>query len=524
MAVLLLIALATVLIVTTSSISQIERKAVSNSAKEELAKQNALFALGVAMAQLQSAAGPDQRVTATADILSGGGTFVNQPYWTGVWKTGTNTLDVGTTPQRTASLGALNPTAAQKSATASWLVSGSQNSEVINPLEWIDNSTRLTNSVALALNYGTNTAFQTVRVPLVMITNTYSTGTTKTNLGGYAYWVSDEGVKAKVTMNDPTMIDLSSDPMKNQFHFLTPQANLASKGSTIFGTTDLRLDTNNLPKLTTLQSLANLIPSFSGSNSAQIASDFTTYGFGVLSDARRGGLRKDLTAAFESPTAFSTLSSTYGYGSKMLYRTANSAGLVVSPPATGAAPTYYASVNQTGGNPPVDGVSWFSLYSYYNSYKSTMPLPGGMTATGGAIAPTSSGNPSILPNVASESIFSVSETPTTSVRTSLLVPNVISYRMDIALSSYKDDKGNWMLRLSYYPQVVLHNPHSTRLSLANYQFQRNVGAFNSMGTYNVSSPTVTSIKITAKSGGTTTTVPYFMVNQAPASGGGRFTL
>ena len=58
-AVLLLIALATVLIVTTSSVSQIERKAVSNSAKEEIARQNALFALGVAMAQLQSAAGPD---------------------------------------------------------------------------------------------------------------------------------------------------------------------------------------------------------------------------------------------------------------------------------------------------------------------------------------------------------------------------------------------------------------------------------------------------------------------------------
>ena len=520
-AVLLLIALATVLIVTTSSISQIERKAVSNSAKEEIARQNALFALGVAMAQLQSAAGPDQRVTATADILSGGGAM-NQPYWTGVWKTGTNALDVGSTPQRTTSLGALNPTAAQKSATATWLVSGSQNSEVVNPIEWLDTSTGLTNSVVLALNYGTNAEYQKVRVPLVIMTNTYSIGATKTNLGGYAYWVSDEGVKAKVTMNDPTMIDLATDPSKNQFHFFTPQANLPTKGSAIFGTTDLRLDTNNLPKITTLQSLANLIPSLSSSNSAQIAPDFTTYGFGVLADARRGGLRKDLTAAFESPSAFTTLSSTYGYRNNMLYRTADSAGLAVSPPATGAAPTYYASVNQTGGNPPVDGVSWYSLYSHYNSYKATMPLPGGMTASGGAVAPTTSGNPSILPNVASESIFSVSESA--NVRTSLLVPNVISYRMDIALSSYRDDKGNWMLRLSYYPQVVLHNPHSARLSLANYQFQRNVGAFDSMGTYNASTPSVTCIKITAKSGGTTTTVPYFMVNQAPASGGGRFTL
>ena len=86
-AILLLIALSLVIIVTTSSISQIERKAVVNSSKEELARENALFALGVAMSQLQKEAGPDQRVTATADLFNTNGTSsVAQPYWTGVWK------------------------------------------------------------------------------------------------------------------------------------------------------------------------------------------------------------------------------------------------------------------------------------------------------------------------------------------------------------------------------------------------------------------------------------------------------
>lgn len=66
MAILMLIALSLVLIVTTSGISQMERKAVANSTKDEVAKRNALFALEVALAQLQREAGTDQRVTATA--------------------------------------------------------------------------------------------------------------------------------------------------------------------------------------------------------------------------------------------------------------------------------------------------------------------------------------------------------------------------------------------------------------------------------------------------------------------------
>ena len=60
--------------------------------KEDIAraKQNALFALNLAIGDLQNEMGPDQRVSATASILD---EFpeteaiegVNNPYWTGAW-------------------------------------------------------------------------------------------------------------------------------------------------------------------------------------------------------------------------------------------------------------------------------------------------------------------------------------------------------------------------------------------------------------------------------------------------------
>ena len=84
--------------------------------------------------------------------------------------------------------------------------------------------------------------------------------------------------------------------------------------------------------------------------------------------------------------------------------------------------------------------------------------------------------------------------------------------------------GKYRLRLHYFPQLVLHNPNSVRLSLTGYQFQRNIGAFSTAGSYNTdfSKTTKTAIQIVATPvTGTATTLPHFLVNQAS---NGRFTL
>ncbi len=464
--VLLIVALATVLVIVASMMAQVERRAASNSAKIEQAKGHALFALDLAVGRLQSEAGPDQRISARAEILDDtpgttNVTGVNQPYWTGIWRTGTNQLDVGTNPQRAISLGSITPTQSQIGAKASWLVSGTN----ANPLTFFGTTNGVArDAVVLAAGYGLTRT--NVTVPLVPVVQGVSTN------GAYGYWVSDEGVKAKVTQTTPTL-GVSTMP-ENQMHFLAPQANHAGKG--ILGTSnagDIRALTPSagLEKVTSLASLQNVAGvaanTLSGTNAAAFAADATTHGAGVLADVRQGGLKKDLTAAFENGTAFNSLTAAYGYGANMVYRSATSAGITV--------PTV-----DTGASPAADGLHWFSLYGFYNSYKAQMPLPPGLALNGSPVTPTSVGNPATLPGSSSPRGYVLNIAGADRSKLGNMMPVPVAYRVDIALSSYQV-AGTWKLRLHYYPQLVVWNPYSVRLNYSTFQFQRNVGAFATAG-------------------------------------------
>lgn len=503
-AVLLVVAVVTLLMVVSSMLSQIERRAAANSGAVEVARSNALFALDVALNQLQAQAGPDQRITARAEILDStpatlAVTGVNQPYWTGIWRTGDAKLDIGgASSQRSVSLGAANPSAAQKDQKAVWLVSSTN---AVSPLTFngtIQGNAR--DAVVLASNFGPTPT--NIIAPLVPVLTGNRTA------GAYAFWVSDEGVKAKVNLQDPTLgVSPSGDPSRSQAHFLVPHATLLPKAVQDPSAIDIRANVG-LPKISTLASLSSLtpasVPDFSGPNAKRYAADLTTVGSGVLADVRRGGLKKDLTAAFESTAAFGNLTTTYGNGAQMLYRSASSAGLAT--PAV-----------DTGITPPMDGMLWHNLFFHYNSYKGVQPAPTALSTGGNApLTPTGSGNPATLPQVQSQRAYSLNLSGTT-VKTGFLSPVPVAYRVDIALSSYESG-GTWKLRLHYYPQLVLWNPYGVRLNLANYQFQRDVGAFSTAGSYSVTSPTLTCIRVTTTTGGTPTTIPYFKVNQATNSG------
>lgn len=487
---LLLVGLATILVVTAAMMSRVERKASSNTAKIEQARANALFALDVALNQIQREAGPDQRVTARAEILDTNSTTLNtstvkQPLWTGVWTTGTNQLDVGASPQRATSLGAVSPTTANKIAAAKWLVSGAGS---LDPAAFAGSTNTPNAQAALLARYqAANASAIDVLAPLVPMLSGSNTN------GAYAYWVSDEGLKAKVNQADPTLgANPSSDPSRSQLHFLAAQAAAAHKGSTNFGTTDLRTKTNDLPKITTLQSMANLdgLATLAGTNAGKIGADFTTASWGVLADARRGGLKKDLTAALESASAFTNIAATYGYGAQMLYRSASSAGLTI--PAV-----------DTSATPPTDGLLWHSLYFFYNSYKSVMSAPVTTSGTPSPVAPTGSGDAAALPQVVSPRVYCLNLGGALSTKLGGLVPVPIAYRMDVALSSYKSG-GQYKLRVHYYPQLVLWNPYGVRLQFSNYQFQREIEAFKS----GAIPP-----KISGNVG--TTPLPAIDINQAP---------
>src|SRR5687768_980468 len=65
-----LLAFLVLLLVSLASLTRVETQVAANNQTLSQARQNALFALNVALGQLQKYSGPDQRVTARADITT----------------------------------------------------------------------------------------------------------------------------------------------------------------------------------------------------------------------------------------------------------------------------------------------------------------------------------------------------------------------------------------------------------------------------------------------------------------------
>ncbi|MEN8734844.1 MAG: hypothetical protein ABF329_08520, partial [Lentimonas sp.] len=97
-----LMAFVLLLLLSITTLVQVESQGAQTVKQRMEAEQAALLSLNIAIGELQKAAGPDQRVTAAAEILNDsdnlytGGTTpaVGQGSWTGVWKS--DTVSTGT--------------------------------------------------------------------------------------------------------------------------------------------------------------------------------------------------------------------------------------------------------------------------------------------------------------------------------------------------------------------------------------------------------------------------------------------
>lgn len=513
---IVLVAFLVLILVGLATFTRVETQVAANSQQLAAARQNALMALNIAVGQLQQAAGPDQRVTARADILDTASTalrttVVKQPLWTGVWLANNpgaganNLLDAGPSPSlRTWSTA--NPTTT--SSRVAWLVSGVRtpvststtdtpvDNSSINPASW---TATATNSVELGKNLGPGLNIN-VAAPLVDIGSNNVPGLAgNQTIGRYAYWVSDEGIKAKINLSDPT-IGVSETTETGQAHFLAPQANAMHKVSGLVtgAGTDFRTANSaaQISGLLNLNQVKFLPTTPSALNMKALSQDVTPHSKGVLANVRNGGLKKDLTAAFESTAAYATLAANHGYGASMLYRN--------DPSLTFPSPTGLAMSGTT------DGLPWLGLYSYYNTYKASTAVPSGVPTAGSPRTPTTSGSLTSLPLVLNPRVVSTTLTGNV-VKLGGIVPEVIASRLDIAISSYYDSgAGLWKLRLYYYPQLVLYNPYNCRISAADFQYQRNFGAFATAGT---------AVNVTVNVGATS--VPPVTLNQSAA---GRFVL
>jgi hypothetical protein len=267
---------------------RMELRAVINLQQQMHAKANAKLGMEIALGQLQDIAGADTRTTAPADVLRGDQGNVYRPaltrnaanrHWTGVWdSSGFDEKDPAAKPF----LG--------------WLVSGV-------PDDPSASATAPTGDWVPLLSDNRVNSGDEVEVPAVDLAN-----------GRYAYWVSDEGVKARFDLADPYRGATDADTRQlslrsGQRHGAelltsdgtTPlaQGNLYPVGNVAFDASLERvIETDQLPLLGAANSPANLAYAEFIRNRYH---DVTLVSEGLLTNSRDGGFKKDLSLAFEMP-------------------------------------------------------------------------------------------------------------------------------------------------------------------------------------------------------------------------------
>lgn len=282
-----LMALILALLLSLSALTRVEVASASIMAEHQEARNNAQMGLLAAIGKLQQMAGPDRRATANAALLDANATSTR--YWTGVWDAAS--WDPAWNGDRT-----------QDNAPQflGWLVSA----DASNSADYTDPSA-VSGAEGTVTIIGAKLQNESNRV----IVPTVKVGDTG---GTYAYWVSDESLKAKVNIDDPYRRAKATDNEQERARMLLPQAfalelddRLAS-GSSVWkdddwGAWGILQDLRNLPLLKS--DFATVV---SGDEAfAETFHNYTTEGHGLLTDARQGGLRKHLTWAILDNTAFS---------------------------------------------------------------------------------------------------------------------------------------------------------------------------------------------------------------------------
>lgn len=326
-----LMILLTVIAVGLLSLSSISLRAASAEQLNREARQNARMALMLAIGELQSATGPDQRVTAPARIQ---GADVAQPHLTGVWQgwkwDGTGNPDFK---------------GRKTSQFLRWLCS-SRDQTLVTGLDFIKSapSGNVATLVRGTRNLAENDQVDAQVVPIA---------TAKSNFrSGFAWAVFDESTKLPIALPEPAgnSVTASVEQMS-----AAPLPGYAA--TTQRDWSPLKALAAQRSKLVTAEQsgLTKLLPADRGFH------DLTSRSAGIIADVAKGGLAVDLSRLFSDANGLPA-----AYKDRYLY-SGTSTPLAPSP------------VRFNGANAfPSPDPSWNLLHSYYRSYDK---LTGGLNPT-----------------------------------------------------------------------------------------------------------------------------------------------
>ncbi len=316
-----LMVLLTVLAIGLLGLSSISIRSSSRGDAMAIARANARMAMMFAISELQKEMGPDQRVSATADLggsadgsrLAAGASPANNipvggsskgltaveygtRYWTGVWENA-NQNNPGTT------IYTRTPTARHRK----WLISGNETNLGTNAFTPANKAFALkqdggvsdSRKAVVLVGKGTagdpapDTLDRYVSAPLVEIAD--DSPSAKNPAGRQAWWIGDEGVKAKLNL---------STPFNNQGDATYPSLAAQRRGwEAVDGfasyPTPGGAAADDIPKLVSISQASLINPSLDNGGGAGMGRAFhsaTTESFGLLTDTLQGGLRQDLTA------------------------------------------------------------------------------------------------------------------------------------------------------------------------------------------------------------------------------------
>jgi len=274
-----LLSFVVLLLVGLATYTRIETAISGNTQKQAQARQNALLALDVALGQLQKHAGPDQRVTATAENFGG---VAGTRYYTGVWD------------------------AANLDAAPVWLASGLETDNVNVAVA----PALAQRAELVGANTVTPVGVNNVVARLMPITTVGVPGqATSATIGRYAWWVGDEGVKAAVSLGDRTAsvnyqpwADAGASDLRDR---IRQQISLGAGATDAAGAAvfEPRSAVNALPSANTLSRSQIAFFNTGTTTTTKVGLDvikqnyhaWSSNNFAVLADTAGTGLRRDLS-------------------------------------------------------------------------------------------------------------------------------------------------------------------------------------------------------------------------------------
>lgn len=438
--VLIMVVLLTFVLVALLSLLRMENQAGGNTILRNQAQQNALVAMDLALAELQGNLGPDQRVSATASFLDSAPETeipdgVSEPHWTGVWDS--QRWDGGT-----AKFPADYYDKSKKFR--KWLVSAPNGSDPLaNPTRVLDTPKvpGLTDANSVIL-VGQGTVRPRAGGEKTEVRAWLRDGDVDNagRQGRYAWWVGDEGVKARLNLLP------HKEAAPDSTHLTSLAAAPRNALEAVEGHEQDAAIRDNLTKTLTFGSLPLAYENAgTAADFSQAFHDFTVYSTGVQADVQRGGLKKDLSLALEMPKTSAPAfmwDAAQGCYKKIYSR-------------TGIAPTTPGKTDPNAG----EGPDWGLIHRQYSLYRRLKVDPDGVYSL----------NIDEYNRAVRQELNRENQRDPRNASRDYVVP--LMHKMQLVFGAYKARRFYWandpnqpeVMYLSFYPALNLWNPYNIRL-------------------------------------------------------------